>query len=298
MTGQNQRRYTRLAAMLVATMLSGCATDTYVSQENRDKFDNVDVGKFLISECMQPNRQVQVATISHFDFDKAKLKAADQAALNQLIASIEKLSGQVSIIGHTDVQGSSEYNLALSLERAKAVERYMKTQLNDEQYQWEIKYYGKSKPANLASSQLAHRQNRRAYIVFEETMPSGMAGCEALVPERQVNVAITPHFDFDRSDLSHDAKLALDELIANIEGQQGRILIAGHTDVQGSQNYNHQLAMKRAMAVQDYLRQHLSAQNFRWELKSFGEQAPISNQQTQAANALNRRAVVIFKQTH
>ena len=298
MKTRNQPRLPRMGIVMVASLLCGCATETFVSQENRDKFAQVDVGKFLIAECMQPNRHIQIATVSHFDFDEATLNAVDKAALNQFIQNIETRTGQVSIIGHTDVQGSSEYNLALSLERAQAVERYMKKQLNDDQYQWEIQYYGKSKPANLANSRLAHRQNRRAYIVFEETMPSGMAGCEALVPERQVNVAITPHFDFDRSDLSDEAKRALDELIVNIEGQQGRILIAGHTDVQGSLNYNHQLAMKRAMAVQDYLRQHLPAQNFRWELKSFGEQAPISNQQTQAANALNRRAVVIFKQTH
>jgi outer membrane protein OmpA-like peptidoglycan-associated protein len=77
---------------------------------------------------------------------------------------------------------------------------------------------------------------------------------------------------------------------------KGRILIAGHTDYQGSISYNEKLAERRAESVLQYLQTKLDPKQYVWEVKSFGELDPVTQEQTLDANALNRRAFVIFKE--
>ncbi len=52
--------------------LFGCSTDTYVSQENIDKYDER-VQKFLIAECLVPQREIQIGVAEHFEFDKSEI---------------------------------------------------------------------------------------------------------------------------------------------------------------------------------------------------------------------------------
>ncbi|MDW2405304.1 OmpA family protein, partial [Vibrio sp. 1262-1] len=59
-----------LSGIMIGALLAGCATETYVSQENREKFADVNVSKFLISECLAPQREIHIAVAEHFDFDK------------------------------------------------------------------------------------------------------------------------------------------------------------------------------------------------------------------------------------
>jgi len=65
----------------------------------------------------------------NFEFDSADVDRAGDAQLNELAAAIGLVSyGQppgrtqrIAVIGHTDTQGSDEYNMALSRRRAEAV---------------------------------------------------------------------------------------------------------------------------------------------------------------------------------
>ncbi|MGY3571267.1 OmpA family protein [Vibrio paucivorans] len=284
-----------MSVLLVS--VSGCSTDTYVSKENIDKFGDPNVEKFLIRECIVPERDIRIAVAEHFDFDKSELKQQDHAAIDQLIDSIKKLHGQIAIVGHTDYQGASDYNQKLSLRRAQAVQAYMQSRLDASRYDWELKHYGESKPIAEGTTLAANAENRRAYIVFEQTQTEEEnAFCAPPEPKRKVFVAMTPHFGFDKSQVTDLDKTSLDEFADNLVGLNGRILIAGHTDYQGSISYNENLAKQRAQSVLQYLQTKLDPAQFVWEVKSFGELNPITQEQTLDANALNRRAVVIFKE--
>ncbi|EGQ8509296.1 OmpA family protein [Vibrio parahaemolyticus] len=287
-----------LSGIMIGALLAGCATETYVSQENREKFADVNVSKFLISECLAPQREIHIAVAEHFVFDKFKIREADATSLDAFIRDIQGLSGRITIVGHTDYKGSNEYNDALSLRRAQSVAAYLKQQLDPTFYDWEIKHFGETQPLTLDTSEQARAENRRAYVMFEEAQKyDEMPFCEPPKPERKVYMTMTPHFDFDQSELKAEDLTQLDDFIEQLQGLEGSILVAGHTDQVGSLSYNEKLAERRAQTVAEYLKTKLDASRLVWEVKAFGELQPVINQTTSEANALNRRAFIVFKES-
>ncbi|EHH2507704.1 OmpA family protein [Vibrio parahaemolyticus] len=287
-----------LSGIMIGALLAGCATETYVSQENREKFADVNVSKFLISECLAPQREIHIAVAEHFAFDKFKIREADATSLDAFIRDIQGLSGRITIVGHTDYKGSNEYNDALSLRRAQSVAAYLKQQLDPTFYDWEIKHFGETQPLTLDTSDQARAENRRAYVMFEEAQKyDEMPFCEPPKPERKVYMTMTPHFDFDQSELKAEDLTQLDDFIEQLQGLEGSILVAGHTDQVGSLSYNEKLAERRAQTVVEYLKTKLDASRLVWEVKAFGELQPVINQTTSEANALNRRVFIVFKES-
>lgn len=288
----------RLLGGVVGTLLiAGCATDTYVSQENRDKFTDLDVSKFLISECLAPEREIHIAVAEHFAFDKYNIRDVDATSLNAFVHEIEGLSGRITIVGHTDYKGSLEYNEALSLRRAQSVESFLKEKLDPDHYDWEVKYFGETQPLALGKTDEDRAENRRAFVVFEEAQKyEEMPFCEPPKPDRKIYMAMTPHFDFDKSELKPEDLAKLDNFTDKLQGLQGSILVAGHTDQIGSLSYNEKLAQRRASEVVKYLKTKIDPSQFLWEVKSFGELQPVINERSKEANALNRRAFIVFKE--
>jgi OOP family OmpA-OmpF porin len=68
-----------------------------------------------------------------------------------------------------------------------------------------------------------------------------------------------------------------------------KILIAGHTDSDGSEAYNLQLSQKRADAVKAYLIQNYAIDGANLTAKGFGESQPIADNTTAAGKQKNRR---------
>jgi OOP family OmpA-OmpF porin len=70
--------------------------------------------------------KVTFAADVHFDFDKATLKPAGKAKLDDLAAKVGGMNLEVVIaIGHADEIGSDAYNMKLSVRRAEAVKAYL-----------------------------------------------------------------------------------------------------------------------------------------------------------------------------
>jgi len=97
------------------------------------------------------------------------------------------------------------------------------------------------------------------------------------------------YFEFDRSDLNQPMRWKLDQLARQLdEDGEKRIVLSGHTDSLGSQNYNSVLSMKRAAATRDYLLSQ-SVEAERIEIVALGEAQPAASNQTDEGRALNRR---------
>jgi len=284
------------ALFLALSSLSACSTDTYVSNDNMDKLD-VHVVKFVIHECLLPPREIKIEVAKHFEFDKSVLMAADHASLDQFIDNIRDLKGRISIVAHTDYQGSKEYNEQLSKRRAESVKDYLSQRLGIASYDWEIKYYGESKPLVKGVSLKANASNRRAYLMFEQTIDKAMyPGCilPESKPDRKVYIAVSSHFGFDKAVLNEEDKIELDVFASKLDNVTGRIMVAGYTDYLGARHYNEKLAKRRALAVQEYLKTKVNLTQFIWEIKVLGEAEPFSKKHSLKANALNRRAVIVF----
>jgi len=102
------------------------------------------------------------------------------------------------------------------------------------------------------------------------------------------------YFATNKSDINSNSKLALDKLVRIFtENPDTDILIEGHTDDVGSDDYNMKLSEKRAKAVVDYLRNAGVAAS-RLTAKWYGESQPKVENNSDANRALNRRVEFVI----
>jgi outer membrane protein OmpA-like peptidoglycan-associated protein len=96
-------------------------------------------------------------------------------------------------------------------------------------------------------------------------------------------------FGFDKSNLSSEARALLDKLVVVLNNYPDtNIEVQGHTDNQGSDEYNQKLSVRRADAVSGYL----TSRNIvyaRVSTKGFGESVPKYTNETEQGRAENRR---------
>ncbi|MCA1246988.1 outer membrane protein OmpA [Massilia sp. MS-15] len=73
------------------------------------------------------SEKVSYSADAFFDFDKAVLKPAGKAALDELVSKLGDMNLEVIIaVGHTDWIGTDAYNQKLSIRRAESVKAYLK----------------------------------------------------------------------------------------------------------------------------------------------------------------------------
>lgn len=96
-------------------------------------------------------------------------------------------------------------------------------------------------------------------------------------------------FDTDSYQLKPESEAELNQLAVFLESNPTvRLSIDGHTDNQGSANYNLELSKNRASAVRDYLITQ-GVERSRLETQGFGDTKPIADNSTEEGRALNRR---------
>lgn len=97
-----------------------------------------------------------------------------------------------------------------------------------------------------------------------------------------VNLGIearTVYFDFDSARLTPAAKAKLDSLVDIIKNstQVQSVSIVGYADMIGSSDYNYGLSKRRAKSVERYLASKGYYDTKNTDVRSFGEDAPVSN---------------------
>lgn len=98
------------------------------------------------------------------------------------------------------------------------------------------------------------------------------------------------YFEFDRFRLSPEARKTLKVSAKWMrEHSSAKILIEGHADNKGSNEYNLALAAKRADAVRGYL-VDLGVTANRFSIVSYGEELPLCRDDTEECRGKNRRA--------
>jgi len=102
---------------------------------------------------------------AYFDYDSAVIRADAQEGLRKTADFLKKYPRfRVTIEGHCDERGSTEYNLALGDRRAAAVKQYM-VGLGIPTDRLNSVSYGKEKPFCSQSDESCYKQNRRGHFI-------------------------------------------------------------------------------------------------------------------------------------
>jgi peptidoglycan-associated lipoprotein len=103
------------------------------------------------------------------------------------------------------------------------------------------------------------------------------------------------HFGFDVSNLSGEAKAALDYFAKRVKAENKNVYIEiqGHTDSVGTDAYNLRLGMARAEAAKTYLYTQHGIPLHRMSIFSYGESKPIAENDTPQNRAINRRITIV-----
>lgn len=108
-------------------------------------------------------------------------------------------------------------------------------------------------------------------------------------PQKKKIVLRGVHFDFDKANIRADAEPILDAAAATLQAEQPvDIVVEGHTDSIGTEQYNQALSVRRATAVRDYLQKKGIAAD-RMTIKGYGEDRPVASNDTAEGRAQNRR---------
>jgi len=135
----------------------------------------------------------------------------------------------------------------------------------------------------------------------------GMSGGSATSQGAGANDGLTPaqirerdnalsttvfYFEFDRSDLSAEARAALVHHANHLKSNPSeRYRLEGHADERGTREYNLALGERRAQAVERYLQVQGVSSN-QLETISYGEENPVDPGTTESAYARNRRVEI------
>lgn len=103
------------------------------------------------------------------------------------------------------------------------------------------------------------------------------------------------YFDFDRAELSSEAREILGKVAAQLKASPKKMLtIEGNCDDRGTNEYNLALGQQRADAAARYL-QTLGIDRKRIKTISYGEERPVCSEATEACWHKNRNATFVYR---
>jgi len=146
---------------------------------------------------------------------------------------------------------------------------------------------------NKANQADQHAAQADQKAVQAEQGLTQLRGVVANIDDYKLQTSATVPFNFNRSNLSDDAKHDLDKLAGDVKADK-RFFIAveGYTDSVGSKEYNFELSKKRADAVVNYLVAEHDIPIYRIHTIGLGEEKPVDTARNRAARAKNRRVEV------
>ena len=129
-------------------------------------------------------------------------------------------------------------------------------------------------------------------------LKSAMQDLGAQVTETEIRIDLPSDvlFDFDKSDIRPDAREALGKVAIVIRAYPERtVLIEGHTDSKGSDEYNMELSLKRAESVKKWLQEKESLNTALFQIKGWGETKPRATNETDQGRQENRRVEITIR---
>lgn len=126
------------------------------------------------------------------------------------------------------------------------------------------------------------------------TPMAGMGEFEGYLMDTNVFAAATVHFDFDSSVVKRSEYEKTDSVAEQLKLKpEDKLLIDGHCDERGTEEYNRALGERRALALREYLiGKGIGGERIR--TRSWGEDRPVDPGHNEEAWAKNRRGEFIL----
>lgn len=126
------------------------------------------------------------------------------------------------------------------------------------------------------------------------TIPESVTAAQPIVTEEIMPEKLTIYFDFDKNNFKNDQKT--DSCIASFrqwldKHPESRVSVTGHTCHVGTDEYNQDLGMRRAVEIEKYVEKQGIAPE-RIIVESMGERLPLADNESRSKN---RRAEVTIK---
>jgi outer membrane protein OmpA-like peptidoglycan-associated protein len=137
-------------------------------EEVKPSIPTVEVPKdVFIERPIRPGRIFDsVYFIIYFDFDKYSLTPKSSNVLSQVVAYLKKHpSYECVLFGHTDLEGSDQYNIKLSRNRVNATRTYLTTH-GISLRRISTDYFGERKPVISTMAKPLGWKNRRVEFHF------------------------------------------------------------------------------------------------------------------------------------
>lgn len=127
----------------------------------------------------------------------------------------------------------------------------------------------------------------------EEIKTPSISQMEELIRKLQSEIGDI-YFDFDKYDIRQDAIPNLKKVASILQKYPKlRVVIEGHCDERGTNEYNFALGQRRANSAKQYL-VTLGIASSRIDIVSYGEEKPLCTEQNEACWQKNRRAHFVF----
>ena len=108
-------------------------------------------------------------------------------------------------------------------------------------------------------------------------------------------VSFVLHFDRDTTQLTHESKKLLPEVVRMIRNRKSsEVYVTGHTDRVGAEDYNIGLSSRRADTVRDFL-VSTGVTSSALVVSFYGESMPLVHTEDEVAESRNRRVEVIVR---
>ncbi len=173
----NAFKKTATWGILASLLLAGCGSNVKLDEkpapvENRMPSDGAGNNNGAASsqvvtgvDLSKGSPGATAGRVVYFDLDSYVVKDEYRSMLEAQVKTLISNRGKkITVEGHTDARGGSEYNLALGQKRAQAVVKTLVV-LGASESQIEAVSFGKERPAVAGGDETAWAKNRRAEVV-------------------------------------------------------------------------------------------------------------------------------------
>lgn len=286
------KRTTGALASVLMLILAACSTTP-------ERIDELEQARSSVQEL---EAEPMAATVA-----ATRLRSA-RAALARAETARENGAPVEEIVHNADVARLHAEIGMESIAEAQALERIDEAEAERTRVQLEARTAAAERARMRAEAQSAEARQLRqeaeearaaAQAASEETkrLQQELSDLQAKQTERGVVLTLEDVlFETDEAELKPGADLAMNRLADFMRDHPDRrLLIEGHTDARGAEQYNQRLSLQRAYAVTEALVER-GIQTNRLRPVGLGEAYPVASNETTAGRQQNRRVEIVVSE--